>query len=74
MSQPSPREQYNQRLQERRDDSRRLALRERLVGNGKLAVFLLGVAIAWLAFAQHLISPWWLLVPLAGFAVLLGAP
>ncbi len=45
MSQPSPREQYNQRLQERRDDSRRLALRERLVGNGKLAVFLLGVAI-----------------------------
>ncbi len=71
MSQPSPREQYNQRLQERRDDSRRLALRERLVGNGKLAVFLLGVAIAWLAFAQHLISPWWLLVPLAGFAVLL---
>jgi MutS domain V len=67
----SPYEQYSRRLKQRLDESRRSALRERLVGNGKVAVFLLGATIAWLAFASHMMSPWWLIVPLVGFGLLL---
>jgi MutS domain V len=67
----SPREQYNHRLGRRREESLRLARRERLVGNGKLVVFLVGAAIAWLAFAQHLISAWWLIAPVSVFVNLL---
>jgi len=58
-------------LQERRDERQRLAGWERLVGNGKLLIFLVGLVVGWLAFALHWISGWWLLLPVAGFVVLL---
>jgi len=71
MGQPSPREEYTRRLAERRERCRHLAGRERLVGNSKLVVFLLGLAVAWLAFGMHWFSAWFLLLPLAVFVVLL---
>jgi hypothetical protein len=48
-----------------------MAGRERLVGNARLAVFFLGVAVAAAAFGGNYLSPWWLVVPVAGFVVLL---
>ena len=49
----------------------RMAGCERLVGNARLAVFLLGVAVAAAAFGGSYLSPWWLVLPLVGFVVLL---
>ncbi len=71
LASPGPREVYARRLQERRDECQRLVGWERLAGNGKLVVFLIGVAVGWLAFALHWISGWWLLIPLTGFVFLL---
>ncbi len=68
---PGPHEVYTRRWQERWEECRRLAWRERLVGNGKLLVFLIGLAVGWLAFAGHWFSAWWLLLPVACFVVLL---
>lgn len=70
-AQRPPHEEYTRRLQERQQRSRLLAHQERLVGNGKLVVFLLGLVVAWLAFGMHLLSGWFLLLPLAVFVVLL---
>jgi hypothetical protein len=67
----NPRQEYTLRLDARRQAAARLARRERLVGNGRIACFLLGVLVAWLAFGSHALSAWWLLVPVAGFSVLL---
>jgi hypothetical protein len=66
-----PRAVYLGRLEERAAARDRLGLRERLIGNARLGVFLLGVALAFLSFGQRTISAWWLLVPLAAFVVLL---
>jgi hypothetical protein len=48
-----------------------MARREHVAGNAKLLVFLVGVVIGWLAFANQLLSPWWLAVPVVVFTVLL---
>ncbi len=43
----------------------------RVVGNARLAVFLGGLVLAWLAFSPQLLSPWWVVVPFLGFTGLL---
>lgn len=40
------------------------------IGNLRLLVFVVAAAMAWLAFARHLFSPWWLMLPLSGFVFL----
>lgn len=70
-SSPGPYDVYTRRLQERWAECRRLAWRERLVGNGKLLIFLIGLAVGWLSFALHWISAWWLILPVICFVVLL---
>jgi hypothetical protein len=67
----SPRQEYTRRREARRQEAARLARRERLVGNARIACFLLGVLTAWLAFGSQVLSAWWLLLPVAGFSVLL---
>jgi hypothetical protein len=67
----TPREEYARRLEERRGRTARLGRRERLVGNGRVLVFLAGVALAWPVFRWHTLSAWWLTVPVAAYAVLL---
>jgi hypothetical protein len=41
-----------------------------LIGNGRLAIGMGAVLLAWLAYGQSLLSPWWLLVPLGAFVAL----
>jgi hypothetical protein len=68
----TPREEYARRLEERRRRAAELGQRERLLGNGRLIVFLAGLGLAWLAFGAHLLSGWWLLLPIALYLVLLA--
>jgi hypothetical protein len=48
-----------------------LATRERLLGNGRVVVFLAGLGLAWVVFGAHALSAWSLAVPVALYAVLL---
>jgi hypothetical protein len=63
--------EYTQRLEERQQRMRHLAARERLLGNGRVIVFLAGLVLAVFAFGPHLLSGWWLFIPLAAYVVLL---
>lgn len=67
----TPRDAYTHRLEERVEAMRHLAFRERLAGNGRLAIFFLGIMLAYFAFGPHYLSAWWLLVPALAFLVLL---
>ena len=67
----SPRAEYERRQEDRRNRAAQLAWRERLLGNGRFAVFLIGLGMAGLAFGMDLFSSWWLLAPVAVFSVLL---
>ncbi len=66
-----PHEEYTHRLDDRRRSRAELAWRERLLGNGRVVVFVAGLLLAYPAFRLELFSPWWLLVPLAAFSLLL---
>ena len=64
-----PAEEYRRRL-----DARRLEIRcfDKLhirYGNVRLLLAVVIAALAWCALRLHLISPWWLAVPVAAFAV-----
>ena len=64
-----PAEEYRRRL-----DARRLEIRcfDKLhirYGNVRLLLAVVIAALAWCALRLHLISPWWLTVPVAAFAV-----
>jgi hypothetical protein len=65
-----PTEKYVQRLAKR---EARIAQFEKLhirLGNARLLIAVLFVVIAWLSFANHAISAWWLAAPVAMFAAL----
>jgi hypothetical protein len=66
-----PRKEYTRRLEERQQEAARQARRERLIGNGRIACFLLGLLVAWLAFGSQVLSGWWLIPPIVVFSVLL---
>ena len=67
----SPRAEYHRREEDRRIGAARLAWRERLLGNGRLLVFLIGLGMAYPAFGMRLFAGWWLLAPVAVFSALL---
>ena len=67
----SPRAEYERRLEDRRVRAARLAWRERLIGNGRVVVFLLGLGMIYPALGMHLFSAWWLLAPVGVFWMLL---
>ncbi len=67
----SPRAEYQRRLEDRRVRAARLARRERLIGNGRVVVFLLGIGMIYPALGMHLFSAWWLMAPVVVFSVLL---
>ncbi len=67
---PDPQTEYAGRLKARLE---MIASRERVhvrLGTAKLAAVVAGLALAWLAAARHLISPYWTLIPVAAFVVL----
>ncbi len=66
----SPSDQYRQRLEARQS---RVAAYDRVhirLGNMRLALALLAIALAWASLRRHVISPWWLLVPVAAFVAI----
>ena len=71
MSKPqAPGAEYARRLIERRDAAEHLAARAGRLSNLRLAVFLIGLAVAVAVFGPKLLSGWMLLPPLAAFAAL----
>ncbi len=64
-------EEYHTRVGARRGELEQLQRRFVALGNMRLAAGLLIAIVAWLAFGQGWISPWWIAVPLGGFAGLL---
>ena len=62
--------EYRGRLADRRRRAAAFARAERRLGTWRLAVFVAGVALAWLAFGAGAVSPAWLAAPVAAFAVL----
>jgi hypothetical protein len=67
----SPAKEYGRRLDQRRRRTAQLARQERLAGNSRVLVFLAGVLLVLLAFGAHLLSAWWLVLPLLLYSVLL---
>ena len=54
----SPREEYNRRLDARREAVTRLARLEALFGNARVVVFLAGAVLAWVVFGVLLFGRW----------------
>ncbi|MGH7172970.1 MAG: MutS-related protein [Gemmataceae bacterium] len=67
----SPAKEYAQRLEDRRRRTDQLVWQERLAGNSRVIVFLAGILLLLLAFGAHWLSPWWLLLPILLYSVLL---
>ena len=68
-----PRSLYTERLAERRATIREFERRHRRLGHGKLGMAAAGIALVWLALAQGAFSILWVLIPIAGFVVLVVA-
>jgi hypothetical protein len=58
-----PHAEYTRRLEDRRNVCTREERRFRRIGTARLATGVAGVALAWLALGQTVISPWWLIPP-----------
>jgi hypothetical protein len=63
--------EYGRRLEERRRRTAEFARRERVAGNARVIVFLAGVLLLVLAFGAHILSAWWILLPILLYAALL---
>lgn len=64
-----PRAVYEDRLSARRQSVASLDRADGRIANLRLVLFLVALAMAWLAWGRHLFSSWWLLVPVAAFGV-----
>jgi hypothetical protein len=67
----SPHKEYSARRAARQADLQRLVPREKLLGFGRLAVFLAGLILVGFVFGVGGVSPVWLVLPLAAFVILL---
>ncbi|TDI46768.1 MAG: DNA mismatch repair protein MutS [Acidobacteria bacterium] len=66
----APAEIYQQRLAAREQEAALLDRRHLILSNARLAVFLTGAALSWLAWISHLFSGWWVLAPVIIFIAL----
>jgi hypothetical protein len=64
---PTPKAEYEKRLQQRRSSVGSLDRWHHRIGNARLILFIAAVILAWLAFKARSISPWWILIPLCSF-------
>ena len=64
---PSPKDQYQTRLAQRRDSRERYRRRYRQLGNARLATGVTALAIAAASLGASWISAWWLLAPVLVF-------
>jgi len=67
----TPREEYERREFRHREGVADAVRLEERVSQARLGLALVTVLIGWLAFGLGRLSPWWLVVPAAAFAVLL---
>lgn len=67
---PSPKDEYAGRLDQREKTVRIFEQRDSWCANMRLAVFVAGLAVAWLALFSDLLNPWWLLAPVVAFVAL----
>ena len=67
---PDPRIIYKQHLAARNAEIAHREQRHRILGHGKLAMAAFALVLVWMALAQGAFSILWVLVPIAGFAVL----
>jgi len=66
----APEDEYHRRLERLRTELTRLESRHRLFGYAKLSVLIIGIlAAVWIVFSRA-ISPYWVIVPVAAFIVL----
>lgn len=66
----NPNVEYHKRQQHWQAEAARLDRQHLSLGNIRLAIFLLGVALWWFAIRPGTFSGWWLLLPLAAFFAL----
>ncbi len=64
-----PAAEYRRRLEARQWEIRRLNKLHIRFGNVRLLLAIIAVVMAWCGFRLHWISPWWLAIPIAAFAV-----
>jgi hypothetical protein len=65
-----PKAEYHKRRQHWQADVTRLERQHLTLGNIRLLVFFVGVALWWFTIRPGILSGWWLLLPLAAFAAL----
>jgi hypothetical protein len=68
----NPSEEYQRRLQARRETVEHYKRLDHLIGNARLITGLAFIFSVWLAAGPHLISGWWTLLPLVAFVVLVA--
>ena len=68
-----PRAEYESRLAARRKAVAALERRSDWIANGRFAVFVLALVLAWLTLWARAMSPWWLAVPVLAFGALVIA-
>lgn len=66
-----PYKEYAKRLDQRTECRAKCESQHHGIGNSRLAVFIAAAILAWFAFKSHSISPWWLLLPLSVFIMLM---
>ena len=66
----NPLAEYQRRLGERRAVAESEGKRFRRIGNARLGIGIAGVIVAFFVFGETILSPWWLVIPAAAFAVL----
>jgi hypothetical protein len=64
------RAEYVRRREQRRAEKAQTARLDRAISNGRLVVFGIGAAMAWLAVGRGLFSVWWIVVPAVVFLAL----
>src|SRR5436305_6232281 len=65
-----PRAEYETRRADRQGVAAALSVRHTYIAHARLATFLTIFPVGWLVFGPQLLSPWWLLAPVAGFIAL----
>jgi hypothetical protein len=65
-------QEYQRRLQARRDTVEHYKRLDHLIGNARLITGLAFIFSVWLAAGPHFISGWWTLLPLVAFVVLVA--
>ena len=68
----SPSEEYKRRLEARNAKVEHYKRLDVLIGNVRLVTGIVFFALVWLAAGPHVLSGWWVLVPVAAFVILVA--